>query len=69
MTPTSGFARDDPIKRALLIRSLVVLDGGRIIETDDGRIAEQGSHADLLAACGPYARLYTAQANAYAPRP
>ncbi|MGP3955823.1 hypothetical protein ACTWPT_07480 [Nonomuraea sp. 3N208] len=39
-----------------------------IVVIDDGRIVEQGSHTDLLTAGGSYARLYTAQANAYARR-
>ncbi|MFI6481933.1 ABC transporter ATP-binding protein [Nonomuraea sp. NPDC050663] len=38
----------------------------RIVVIEEGRIAEQGAHADLLASGGTYARLYTAQAQAYA---
>ena len=33
----------------------------RILVVQDGRIAEQGSHAQLLAAGGEYSRLYNAQ--------
>ena len=35
----------------------------RIIVVDDHGIAESGSHADLLAANGPYARMYTTWAT------
>jgi ATP-binding cassette subfamily B protein len=33
----------------------------RIVVLDDGRIVEQGSHEDLLAAGGTYARLFERQ--------
>ncbi|MFF1442748.1 ABC transporter ATP-binding protein [Streptomyces sp. NPDC058295] len=36
-----------------------------IVVLDDGRVVEQGGHAELLAANGPYAQLFTAQAAAY----
>ncbi|MGH3963127.1 MAG: ATP-binding cassette domain-containing protein, partial [Pseudonocardiaceae bacterium] len=32
----------------------------RIVVLDDGRVVEQGRHSELLAAGGPYARLWTA---------
>jgi ATP-binding cassette, subfamily B, bacterial len=32
---------------------------------EDGRITEYGSHVDLMAAGGSYARLYRLQANKY----
>jgi ATP-binding cassette subfamily B protein len=36
---------------------IIVLSGGRVLET--------GSHAELLAAGGEYARLFTLQASGY----
>ena len=36
-----------------------------IIVIGDGRIAEVGSHADLMAQGGAYADLYSIQARAY----
>lgn len=38
----------------------------RIVVLDGGRVVEQGSHSELLAAGGPYARLWALQARAYA---
>ncbi|TDC44280.1 ABC transporter ATP-binding protein [Micromonospora sp. KC213] len=37
----------------------------RIFVLSDGRIVQSGTHSELLAATGPYATLYTAQARAY----
>jgi ATP-binding cassette subfamily B protein len=36
-----------------------------IVVLDDGRIIEQGSHGELIAADGLYAELYRLQARAY----
>ena len=35
--------------------------GAQILVVDDGRVVEQGTHADLLAAGGLYATLYATQ--------
>ena len=37
----------------------------QVVVLDAGRVVEQGSHADLVAAEGPYARLWTLQSRAY----
>jgi ATP-binding cassette, subfamily B, bacterial len=36
-----------------------------IVVLEQGRVIEQGSHADLTAAGGTYARLYEMQAQRY----
>jgi ATP-binding cassette subfamily B protein len=45
-------------------RLWTVRDADRILVVDSGRIVERGRHEDLLAAGGPYARLWAADAVA-----
>ena len=54
-------------KTAVLIshRFSTVRMADRIFVIEHGRIAEAGSHAELLAAGGTYARLFTLQAESY----
>jgi ATP-binding cassette subfamily B protein len=37
----------------------------RIVVLDNGRIVETGTHAELLALGGEYAKLFTVQAEGY----
>jgi ATP-binding cassette, subfamily B, multidrug efflux pump len=50
-------------RTALIIahRLSTVRDADRIVVVDDGRIVEDGSYAELLAASGPFAQLHAAQ--------
>ncbi len=54
-------------KMAVLIshRFSTVRMADRIFVIDEGRITEQGTHAELLASGGTYARLFTLQAESY----
>ena len=39
-------------------RLSTIQDAGRIVVVHQGRLAERGTHEELLAARGPYAALY-----------
>jgi ATP-binding cassette, subfamily B, bacterial len=54
-------------KIALLIshRFSTVRMADRILVLEDGRIAEEGSHADLLASAGRYSEMFELQASSY----
>ncbi|MFI7376361.1 ABC transporter ATP-binding protein [Actinoplanes sp. NPDC049668] len=45
-----------------------IIDADRIFVLHDGRLAEQGTHAELITAGGRYATLYALQAAGYRPR-
>ena len=42
-----------------------VRNADRIYVMDEGRVAESGSHEDLMALGGQYAQLFSLQAKAY----
>jgi ATP-binding cassette subfamily B protein len=42
-----------------------VLSADRIFVLKDGRLIEQGTHAELMRQAGHYAELFTLQASAY----
>jgi ATP-binding cassette, subfamily B, bacterial len=62
-----GWVRARPGRTTVLIshRLSLVREADLIVVLDGGRITEAGTHRDLLAAGGRYARLFAAQARAY----
>ena len=46
-------------------RLSTVRSADRIVLLEDGRIVEEGGHAELLAAAGPYATMFTLQASRF----
>ncbi|HSK91254.1 MAG TPA: ATP-binding cassette domain-containing protein, partial [Euzebyales bacterium] len=58
-------------RTSLLIshRLSAVRDADLVVVLSGGRIAERGTHAQLLAAGGEYARLFALQADGYRPEP
>ncbi|WP_367125827.1 ABC transporter ATP-binding protein [Streptomyces phytohabitans] len=60
-------ARADPGRITLLVshRFSTVRGADHIVVLDGGRVAEQGTHTELMAAGGRYAESYTTQAAAY----
>jgi len=50
-------------------RLSTIVDADQIVVLDQGRIAESGTHAGLLARDGPYARMWAAQAQERDPDP
>ncbi|MGH3588718.1 MAG: ABC transporter ATP-binding protein, partial [Pseudonocardia sp.] len=57
--------RQDRTSLLISHRLSAVRDADVIAVLDDGRVREQGRHAELLAAGGAYARLFTLQARGY----
>ena len=50
---------------AIAQRLSTIAEMDRIVVLDDGRIAEQGSHAELLEAGGLYARYWNRQSGGF----
>ncbi|MDE2902042.1 MAG: ATP-binding cassette domain-containing protein, partial [Chloroflexota bacterium] len=60
-----GVLADSDSRTVLVIahRLSTVRNADRIFVLEDGRVAEAGTHDQLMAAEGPYQRLYAAQAT------
>ncbi|MFF9474015.1 ABC transporter ATP-binding protein [Streptomyces roseolus] len=62
-----GRLREDQITVLISHRLASVVDCDRIYVFDAGRVVEEGTHAELLARDGLYARMFALQAAAYQP--
>ena len=73
----SEAAIQEALKTALAFRTSLVIahrlatirEADQILVVDEGRIAERGTHAELLAAGGPYAELFHTQFGGQPPGP
>ncbi len=63
--PLVGYAQDAQFDIDVSHRFSTVRMADRILVLDGGRIVEDGSHAELVAAGGQYAELFTLQAAGY----
>lgn len=63
-----GRLREDQITVLISHRLASVVDCHRIYVFDNGRIAEAGSHDELMARGGAYTAMFTLQAGGYRPR-
>ena len=62
----AGDATGDPVTTILVShRFATVRHADRIVVLEDGRIIEDGNHAQLVAAGGRYAELFEAQAAVF----
>ncbi|HUY08343.1 MAG TPA: ABC transporter ATP-binding protein [Candidatus Dormibacteraeota bacterium] len=54
---------------AISHRLSAIRDADHLLVIENGSVVEQGSHGDLMARCGTYARLFSLQASGYAEGP
>lgn len=60
-----------PVRTSLLVshRLAAIRTADEIVVLAGGRVAERGTHAELIARDGEYARLFTLQASGYTALP